>query len=164
MNRREHLKGLGTLLAAASLAPGSGHASGSATLPAAADRSRLIYISPLRADASESRCQAEVWFMREGDGLFVVTQADAWRARAIAVGRDMARIWVGDVGVWSRNPEYRDLPSVLARASMVTDPALQAAMLEKFGGKYADEWPAWGPRWQKGLADGSRVMIRYQLA
>jgi hypothetical protein len=133
-------------------------------LPAAADSSRLIYISPLKADATVSRCQAEVWFMRDGSDLFVVTQADAWRARAIMKGRDMARIWVGDVGVWSRNPEYRDLPSILARGSLIHDPAVQTAMLEKFGGKYSDEWPVWGPRWQNGLTDGSRVMIRYQPA
>jgi hypothetical protein len=143
---------------AALLGPGRA----SAALPAGADSSHLIYITPLKRDGSASTCQAEVWFMRDGNDLFVVTQADAWRAKAIARGQDVAKIWVGDVGVWSRNPEYVDLPSLMAKASMVTDPAVHASMLDKFGGKYTDEWPVWGPRWKTGLADGSRVMIRYR--
>ncbi len=167
MNRREHLRHLGAAATALSgvgaLLPGAALGN-SADMPAAADRSRLIYITPLKADTSESRCQAEVWFLRQGDDLLVVTQADAWRARAITQGRVLAKIWVGDVGVWSRNPEYRDLPWILAKGAMITDPAAHTAMLEKFGGKYRDEWPVWGPRWAEGLADGSRVMIRYRLA
>ncbi len=160
-SRRNHLKTMGALIGGAALV-GPGRAS-SATLPAAADRSRLIYITPLKSDASESTCQAEVWFLRDADALFVVTQADAWRAEAIGKGRDVAKIWVGDVGVWSRNPEYRELPWVLARGSIVSDPAVRTGMLDKFGGKYTDEWPVWGPRWKTGLAEGSRVMIRYQV-
>lgn len=162
MNRREHLLGLGTLIGGAALL-GRPEQSQAATWPAGADSSRLIYISPLKGDASLSTCQAEVWFMPDGDDLLVVTQSDSWRAKAIGKGRDVAKIWVGDVGVWSRNPQYVDLPSVMAQASLVTDPAVHASMLDKFGTKYTDEWPVWGPRWETGLADGSRVMIRYQL-
>ena len=162
-NRRGHLKSLGTLLGGSMLLGSAGTRASAAALPAAADRSALIYITPIRRNAQESTCQGEVWFMRDGDNLYVVTQADAWRARAIGLGQDVARIWVGDVGVWTRNPEYRDLPSVMAKGSLVTDPAVHASMLDKFGGKYTDEWPVWGPRWQAGLADGSRVMIRYQV-
>ncbi len=159
MNRREHLKSLGVLTAgAAVLGPGRA----SAALPEGADSSRLIYITPIKRDGSESTCQGEVWFMREGDDLFVVTQSDAWRARAVAVGQDVAKIWVGDVGVWTRNPEYVELPSFMARASLVSDASLHAGLLEKFGRKYSDEWPVWGPRWKNGLADGSRVLLRYQ--
>ena len=163
MNRREHLLSLGLLTGGAMLAGLPGRARG-ASLPAGADSSRLIYITPLQPNGSESTCQAEVWFLREGNDLYVVTQADAWRATAIAKGRDVAKIWIGDVGVWSRNPKYRQLPSIMAQASIVSDPAVHTSMLAKFGGKYSDEWPVWGPRWQTGLADGSRVMIRYQLA
>ena len=162
-NRRDHLKALGTLIGGAALLGSSPSRASSAALPADTNRSRLIYITPLKPDGSESRCQAEVWFMRDGDALLVVTQADAWRAKAIGKGLDVAKIWVGDVGVWSRNPEYRELPAVMARASLVTDPAAHASLLDKFGGKYSDEWPVWGPRWKTGLADGSRVLIRYQV-
>ncbi|TNF88693.1 MAG: hypothetical protein EP301_04440 [Gammaproteobacteria bacterium] len=163
-NRRDHLKSLGALVGGASLISGTSRANDAApSLPAGADTSRLIYITPLKKDASESTCQAEVWFMRDGDDLYVVTATEAWRAQAIGRGLDVAKIWVGDVGVWSRNPEYRDLPFVLTRASIVSDPALRASLLEKFGSKYSDEWPVWGPRWKDGLADGSRLLIRYRL-
>jgi len=163
VNRRDHLKVLGTLIGGAALVGANQAQASSAALPEGTDTSRLIYITPLKRDAGESTCQAEVWFMRDGDDLFVVTQADAWRAQAIRNGLDVAKIWVGDVGVWSRNPEYRELPAVMAQASIVADSALHAGLLDKFGGKYSDEWPVWGPRWKTGLADGSRVMIRYQL-
>lgn len=167
MNRREHLLGLAGLVAGSALIglPRSLSAEvGAPSLPAAADTSQLIYITPIRSDGRESRCQAEVWFLREGDGLFVVTAVDAWRARAIRSGLVQARIWVGDVGVWSRNEEYRDLPAVMSRAELVPDAATHASILAKFGGKYPAEWDTWGPRFTKGLADGSRVMIRYQVA
>jgi hypothetical protein len=132
-------------------------------LPALADTSELIYVTPLINGERESRCQGEVWFARVDDDLMVVTAHDAWRARAISAGHDLARIWVGDVGVWSRNPEYRDLPSVQARASLVADPAEHARVLEVMGAKYTREWSTWGPRFKNGLADGSRVMIRYRV-
>ncbi len=163
LNRREYLISLGTLIGGAALIGSNPGRASSASLPAGADSSRLIYITPLKRNAQESTCQAEVWFMRDGDALYVVTQADAWRATAIGKGLDVAKIWVGDVGVWSRNPEYRELPEIMAQASIVTDPSVHAGMLDKFGGKYTDEWPVWGPRWKTGLADGSRVMIRYEL-
>ncbi len=164
MNRREHLLGLAGLVAGSALVglPRSGAAeSRTGNLPAAADSSQLIYITPIRSDGRESRCQAEVWFLREGDGLFVVTAADAWRARAIQSGLSQARIWVGDVGVWSRNEEYRDLPVLLSRGELVPDAAIHTQILAKFGKKYTAEWGTWGPRFADGLADGSRVMIRY---
>ena len=162
MNRREHLVSLGGLLvgAAASVA----RPARAERLPAAADTSLLIYITPIRRDGAESRCQAEVWFLRRDDSLYVVTAADTWRARAVRTGLHQARIWVGDVGVWSRNREYRDLPSIRGRASLVADPAVHTAVLAGMGGKYTAEWGTWGPRFQQGLADGSRVMIRYQAA
>lgn len=164
MNRREHLLSLGALIGSSALISSPGRANEAAgALPAEADNSRVIYVTPLKKDASESTCQSEVWFLRDGGDLYVVTQSEAWRARAISRGLDVAKVWIGDVGVWSRNPEYRDLPFVLTRASIIKDPAVHTSMLDKFGGKYSDEWPVWGPRWAEGLADGSRVMIRYQL-
>ena len=44
------------------------------------------------------------------------------------------------------------------------DRARQARALESFGVKYPSQWSSWGPRFSKGLADGSRVMIRYRPA
>ncbi len=135
-----------------------------AGLPAAADDSDLIYLTPLRPDGSESRCQAEVWFVRDSNDLIVVTAADAWRARAVGAGLTRTRIWVGDVGVWDAQARYKALPEVLATARLERDADAHARLLDVFGDKYSLEWMVWGPRFRKGLADGSRVMLRYQLA
>lgn len=164
MNRREHLLSLAAVTGSALIGLPSFASAGAQTLPAAADTSQLIYITPIKRDGGESRCQAEVWFLRYEDGLYVVTAADAWRARAVQAGLTRAKVWVGDVGVWSRNEEYRELPAVMAQATLVADATTHAAVLAKFGGKYTDEWDSWGPRFKDGLADGSRVLIRYQVA
>ena len=159
LTRRNALKAAGAAALATAATPGRAQ-----TLPAAASDSDLIYLSPLRSDGSLSRCQAEVWFARVDDALYVVTASDAWRARAVAQGLDRATVWVGDVGVWDRNPEYVDLPSVTMRATLVDDAATQEQLLDIFGSKYRLEWVVWGRRWRNGLADGSRVMLRYDLA
>ena len=157
MNRREHLVALGTLMAGAALPL---RAQG---IPDAADTSRLIYLTPIKSNGGESRCQAEIWFVRRGADLYVVTAEDTWRARAVEKGLNRARIWIGDVGVWSDDGRYKALPAVTATASVVRDGGTHAEILEVFGGKYADEWGTWGPRWRRGLADGSRVMLRYAV-
>jgi hypothetical protein len=131
----------------------------------AAAKSPLIYISPLTSNDSESTCHGEVWFVKEGDDLLVVTSPDRWRAACIARGLSRARIWVGDHGVWSRsNQGFRQAPSYTAKASIEADRGAHARALEIFGAKYHAEWPKWGPRFTKGLASGERVMIRYRPA
>ena len=101
--------------------------------------------------------------MRDGNDLFVVTQSDAWRARAISTGQDLAKIWVGDVGVWTRNPEYVELPSLMARASLVTDPAdCMPACSRGSGPSTRTSGRCGGRGGSNGPADGSRVLIRYQ--
>ena len=77
--------------------------------------------------------------------------------------RKTGDLWVGDVGQWQRSDgEYKNLPSLVASGGHVEDAAEQARVLQIFGSKYADEWGTWGPRFSNGLADGSRVMLRYQ--
>ena len=125
--------------------------------------SPLVYVSPLRKDGSESACHGEVWFVAEGDDVLIVTAADRWKAKAIAAGRDRARLWVGDFGVWTRaDGKWQNAPSFTARASFEKDAAARARALEAYGKKYPDEWDKWGPRFRTGLADGSRVLIRYR--
>jgi hypothetical protein len=125
--------------------------------------SDLIYLTPLRGDGSESRCQAEVWFVYDGADIFVVTATGAWRARAIRQSRDRARIWVGDLGNWQRTDgAYRSLPVIEGRGELVADADVQAAVLDRFADKYPISWFRWGPRFRNGLADGSRVMLRYR--
>lgn len=134
-----------------------------AALDAGLAESDVIYVTPLRAGGRESTCQAEVWFVAEGRDAYVVTASDAWRARAVKRGHRRARIWVGDVGVWSDSDgAYRDLPSMDMHGSLVTDTSEHQRVLERFGDKYSLEWVMWGPRFRNGLAEGSRVMLRYR--
>lgn len=147
-----------TLIKAAALTPFAG-ALGTAS--ASPSGSALVYISPIKSNGNLSKCQAEVWFVSDGQDYFVVCQASAWRARAVRAGLD-AQLWLGDVGVWTRSGgRYKELPSVVASTNFVEDKATQDRMLQIFGRKYADEWGSWGPRFRNGLADGSRVMIEY---
>lgn len=125
--------------------------------------SDLVYLTPLRSDGTESRCQAEIWFTYDGADLFVVTASEAWRAEAVRLGLVDARIWVGDMGNWKRTDgRYRQFPALETRATFVEDGETQKAVLELFGDKYPLSWIRWGPKFRNGLADGSRVMIRYQ--
>ena len=130
---------------------------------AAAETSPLIYLTPIQSNGAESRCQAEIWFASLGGAMYVVTATDAWRAEAVRQGLTKARIWVGDVGTWRRaGGSYKALPMVGAAASIETDAAVQGQVLEVMGGKYSAGWDTWGPRFRNGLADGSRVMLKYQ--
>ena len=160
ISRRTLLK---TTAAAAALPllPAIGQA-GSSWRDAAA-KSPLIYLTPIQSSGAESRCQAEIWFASVGGAMYVVTAAEAWRAQAVRQGLASARIWVGDVGPWQRSDgKYKALPVIGARASLETDAVVQNRVLEAMGSKYSDEWDTWGPRFRKGLAGGSRVMLKYE--
>jgi len=172
--RRPELTRRGLLLGAAGVAAGwllrpHPALAGSSALTDVARRalaeSPLVYISPLKSDGAESQCHGEVWFVTDGDDVLLVTARDRWRSRAVERGLTRARIWAGDFGVWSRNRgAWTKGPSFDARAGFERDPAAHAKALASFGRKYPDEWDEWGPRFEKGLADGSRVMVRYRPA
>ena len=169
LSRREFLStslaGTAGLFAAIAL-PRAPRADAHGGLDAAAqkaiDESPLIYVSPLKSDGSESSCQAEVWFVSDGADVMVVTEPGRWRAAAIGKGLDKARLWVGDFGAWkSAKGRYKSAPSYVARASIEKSADVHASALASFGKKYSAEWGKWGPRFQKGLASGDRVLIRY---
>lgn len=134
----------------------------SAAARAALGTSPLIYVTPLKRDGQESRCHSEVWFAQDGDSALVVTASDRWRAKAIAKGLDRARVWVGDYGVWDPSAKYKAAPSFEAQASFEKTPAQHDHALALFGSKYTKDWDSWGPRFKNGLADGSRVLVRYR--
>jgi hypothetical protein len=93
----------------------------------------------------------------------VVTAADRWKAVAVGRGLDRARFWVGDFGRWKRSGgRYKTGPSFLAKAGFEKDASVAERALVAFGEKYPDEWGKWEPRFRKGLADGSRVLVRYR--
>ena len=160
-----------TILAGISLAPAfplltrAVWAGEGATAADGLDSSRLVYLTPIKSNGEESRCKAEIWFAHDAGHVYVVTPPDAWRAKAVRQGLVRARLWVGDFGVWTRsNGAFRQAPEHMATATIEEDASVHARILEAMGGKYAATgWSNWGPRFLKGLVDGSRVMIRYAL-
>jgi hypothetical protein len=168
LSRRTILQAAGAgaavgLLGGAAGAGATGSAARADAVAGALAASDLVYLSPLRASGAESRCQAEVWFVAEGADILVVTAAGSWRARALRAGLPRARIWIGDVGVWTRaEGRHRSLPQVDAVGSQVDGAAEQTRVLGLFGAKYPVSWILWGPRFRRGLEDGSRVMLRYR--
>ena len=163
MNRRQAL-GRGAAL----LVSGYGYASLAVAdaSPAVAflDKSDLIYLTPIRSDGAESTCHGEVWFIHYNQEIFVVTKSDAWRTEAIRRGLRRASIWIGEFGVWTRAKDrYRSAPFLRIEGSIEEDTAVHEELLALFGVKYASEWGSWGPRFRKGLANGSRVLLRYQV-
>ncbi len=154
----------GALLLPPRAAWSAGKFRASETARTAIAESPLVYIAPLRGDGSESSCHAEVWFVPDGEDLLVVTTLERWRARAVKRGLDRARLWVGDFGPWKKSQgKFKTAPTFLARAEFVSnaDAAIERA-LAGFGSKYPDGWENFGPRFRSGLADGSRVLIRYR--
>ncbi len=129
------------------------------------NESDIIYITPLKKGGAESTCHAEVWFVYDAGVIYVVTSSKAWRARAVGLGLDRARMWVGEFGTWKdSNEAYRKAPELNATAALIDDAATHEHALGVFGKKYYLEWLVWGPRFKNGLADGSRVLLRYTPA
>jgi hypothetical protein len=129
-------------------------------------KSGLVYISPLRADGSESTCHGEVWFAWLDGSVVIITGSERWKSRAVARGLGSARIWVGDHGPWKRlgvvsNEAFRSAPSFDADAAIVKDAALLDRLLAEFERKYPDEIGQWRDKMRSGYADGSRVLVRY---
>jgi hypothetical protein len=170
ISRREFVLGAATLSGAALLPasvawPGDAKFRVSKAAQAAIETSKLIYITPIKSDGEESSCHAEVWFCADGADLLVVTKQGLWRSEAVKRGLDRARIWVGEFGVWKRSKEaYRNAPTFIAQAAHIsTDVEAVERTLKAMSAKYADEgWDTYGPRFKEGLADGSRVLLRYR--
>lgn len=161
LDRRRFLTGSAALLLTALGLPRFVHADSPAT--AALDKSQLIYLSPILTDGRESTCHGEVWFVHHDGEVYVCTQADAWRAQALRRGLTRAKVWIGEFGVWTRaGDRYRSAPYLELDGRLETDATVHAAVLAVFGSKYVAEWDSWGPRFRDGLADGSRVLLRYR--
>jgi hypothetical protein len=130
------------------------------------EKSPFVYVSPLLSDGNESSCHAELWYAWIDDSVVVNVASDRWKATALARGLDRARIWVGDHGRWKgwvgRNEAFRAAPHFDARGERVTDKALLEKLLSTYETKYPDEIASWRDAMRSGVADGSRVLIRYQ--
>ncbi len=127
--------------------------------------SPYVYISPLKSDGEESRCHGEVWYAWLDGAVVVTVAADRWKARALKAGLDSARIWVGDHGRWngllSKNEDFRQAPSLVARAEQVKDEQVLEQLLAAYEKKYPKEIERWRDRMRSGYHDGSRILIRY---
>jgi hypothetical protein len=128
----------------------------------ALEKSRLVYVSPLRADGRESRCHGEVWYFWDRGAVVIGTATKGWKVRAVRGGKDKARLWVGDFGSYSGAGEkLRGAPTFLASAALDTDPATFERLLASYATRYPDEWGKWKPRFESSHADGSRSVVRY---
>jgi hypothetical protein len=129
------------------------------------ETSGFVYVSPLRADGSESTCHGEVWYGWLDGAVVLITARDAWKSRALARGLDRARIWVGDHGRWKqllgRNEAFREAPHFEARAERSEDAALLDRLMRTYRTKYPEEIGTWEPRMRAGFASGERWLLRY---
>jgi hypothetical protein len=134
-------------------------------LQRALEKSPFVYVSPLRADGSESACHAEVWYGWIDGSVVLITGSERWKARSVRRGLDRARLWVGDFGRWERvvgrSERFREGPSFEARAVIARDGALLERLLAIFAEKYPEEIDRWRDRMRQGYADGTRVLVRY---
>jgi hypothetical protein len=74
-----------------------------------------------------------------------------WRVKRIRWGRPQAKIWIGKP----------DGPSFTATGAVVSEPDVHPVLFETFARKYASGWKSYEKSFREGLADGSRVLIRY---
>jgi hypothetical protein len=122
-------------------------------LEAALEKATYVYIATNRKDGSYGT-PAEIWFMYHEGAVWVASPTTTWRVRRIRAGRPKARIAVGAV----------DGPAFAATGSIVTDPALHKVMFHTFASRYPQGWPTYEDRFRTGLADGTRVLMKYQPA
>jgi hypothetical protein len=122
----------------------------SAEVEAALETSTYVYVSSQRKDGSFGAA-AEIWFMHHDGAVYVASPTTTWRVRRVRAGRPRARIAVGRIGG----------PTFAAVGSIVADPALHQEMFRAFARKYPQGWPKYEDRFRQGLADGTRVMVKY---
>jgi hypothetical protein len=166
MDRRDFLSAcLG--LALWPIVRGASRASAAPALPTALlEASPFVYISPLLADGSESTCHSEVWFAWIDGAVVINTAPTTWKSRALAKGRDRARIWVGDHGrvkqMLGKNEEFRSAPHFDARVeSVVKDEKLIERLLALYAKKYPREIDNWRDKMREGYKSGDRLLLRY---
>ncbi len=127
--------------------------------------SPLVYVCPLKSDGSESSCHGEVWFGWIDGSVIVNTSAETWKSRSLAKNLDRARVWVGDYGRWkgtlTRNESFRAAPHFDAHVARETDTAVLDGLLVIYGKKYPAEIDRWRDKMRQGVADGSRLLLRY---
>ena len=131
-------------------------------IPEELKTSKLIYLTPIKSDGEESKCQGEVWFVYIDSKIYVTTATDAWRAEAIRKDLKDARIWIGDYGVWTRaEEEYKEGPELMIEGSIYDDEEKLPEILEAFTDKYGT---GRYPRvFKEEIEEEKRVVLEYEV-
>ncbi len=122
-------------------------------LQKALDSSKYVYIQSTRKDGKLSKA-AEIWFMYHNGAVWVASPPSTYRVKRIKAGQTKAKIAVGKT----------DGPSFNAKGSIVKDPEANKVLFETYAKKYANEWKSHEQNFRDGLANGSRVLIKYEPA
>jgi len=93
----------------------------------------------------------ETWFVYVDGAIFIPSSSQDPRVNAIQRGAPDASIAIGTA----------DGPSLTAIGTIVTDPKLSQAALDKLQSKYPDLWQQYGGQVHRGLTNGSSVMVKY---
>ena len=162
---RRELMGLGAGALAALAWPLPARALLAPDVTALLERSGFVYVSPLKRDGNESRCHAEVWYGWLDADVVLITSQTSWKARALALGLERARIWVGDHGrvgrVLGSGDSFRAGPSFEARGLRSQDAGLLERLMTSYRRKYPNEIGSWESRMRTGFESGERALIRY---
>ncbi|HKA55333.1 MAG TPA: hypothetical protein VKJ47_16905 [Candidatus Binatia bacterium] len=137
------------VLVAAPAVPARGAAL-SPELQKALESSKYVYIQSTRKDGKLGK-PAEIWFMPYNGAVWVASPPTTYRVKRIKAGQTAAKIAIGKADGLSFN----------AKGSIVKDPEANKAMFETYAKKYTSEWKSYEQKFRDGLADGSRVLIKY---
>jgi hypothetical protein len=116
----------------------------------ALESSKYIYVASTRKNDEPSKA-AEIWFMVHDGAVWVCSPPTTHRVKRINAGKTAAKIAVGKP----------DGPSFKAKGSIVKDAEVNKALFETYAKKYGNDWTSNEKKFRDGLADGSRVLVRY---
>ncbi len=119
-------------------------------LQKALESSKYIYVASTRKSGELSKA-AEIWFMVHNGAVWVCSPPTTHRVKRIKAGKATAKIFVGKP----------DGPSFTAKGSIVKDPEVNKVLFESYAKKYGSDWNSYEKKFRDALADGSRVLVRY---
>ena len=114
------------------------------------ESSKYIYVQSTRKNGELGKA-AEIWFMLHNGAVWVCSPPTTYRVKRIKAGKTKTKIFVGKP----------DGPSFNAKGSLVKDPAVNKVLFEAYAKKYGSDWTSYEKKFREGLADGSRVLVRY---
>ena len=147
---RHYTRLLVLLLLCAGVFTTPAHGSLSPELQKALESGKYIYVASTRKNGELSK-PAEIWFMLHNGAVWVCSPPTTHRVKRIKAGKTEAKIFVGKP----------DGPSFKAKGSLVKDPEANKALFETYAKKYGSDWTSYEKKFREGLADGSRVLVRY---